>query len=64
MMIVIAPAYCVDDALRALSLCKNPVTLPLGDPITTTTTTTNNPPAINPRVALWSLGLLWLQGGA
>lgn len=56
MMIVIAPAYCVDDALGALSLCKNPVA--------TTTATNNNPPAINPRVALWSLGLLWLQGGA
>lgn len=65
MMIVTAPAYCVADALRALSLCEDPVALPLGDPITTTTTTTNNnPPAVGPRVALWSLGLLWLQGGA
>lgn len=62
-MIVTAPAYFVADALRALSLCEDPVALPLGDPITTTATTTN-PPAIGPRVPLWSLGLLWLQGGA
>lgn len=62
MMIVTAPTYCTDDALRALSLCEDPVALPLGNPITTTNN--NNPLAIGPRVALWSLGLLWLQGGA
>lgn len=54
MMIVTATIYCLDDGLRAFSLCQDPFALPLGGPH----------PAMGPRVALWSLGLLWLQGSA